>query len=49
MRSQITFECTICKERNYTGSRNKKSKQEKIELSKYCPRCRKHTKHKEIK
>ena len=33
-----TFYCDECKEENY-----------RLELNKYCPRCQKHTKHKEKK
>ena len=42
-RSIITLECTACKERNYSTTKNKKKTQDKLALSKYCPRCRKHT------
>jgi large subunit ribosomal protein L33 len=46
-RSIISLECTTCKERNYTTTKNKRKSQDKLELSKFCPRCRKHTDHKE--
>ncbi len=45
----ITLECTVCRERNYTTTKNKKKDTDRLELNKYCPRCRKHTPHKEIK
>ncbi|MFH1594419.1 MAG: 50S ribosomal protein L33 [Candidatus Omnitrophota bacterium] len=45
----ITFECTGCKNRNYTSFKNKKKHTARLELSKYCKFCRKHLKHKEIK
>ena len=48
-RSIIIFECTVCKERNYSTTKNKKKTQEKLNRSKYCPRCRKHQGHKETK
>ncbi len=48
-RSIITLECTVCKERNYSTTKNKKKTQEKLTLSKYCPRCHKHQGHKETK
>ncbi|MCE9672419.1 50S ribosomal protein L33 [Myxococcus stipitatus] len=48
-RSIISLECTVCKERNYTTTKNKKKSQDKLELSKFCSRCRKHTDHKEGK
>ncbi|MFA4842272.1 MAG: 50S ribosomal protein L33 [Candidatus Omnitrophota bacterium] len=49
MREIITLECTVCKNRNYTTTKNKKLQQEKLELNKYCKSCQKHTPHKEIK
>ncbi|MEA3223882.1 MAG: 50S ribosomal protein L33 [Thermodesulfobacteriota bacterium] len=49
MRDIITLACTQCKRRNYTTTRNKKKTQEKLELKKYCPSCRIHTLHKEIR
>ncbi|MCS7184540.1 MAG: 50S ribosomal protein L33 [bacterium] len=36
--------CEVCKSRNYYYSRGKK-KEKKVELMKYCPKCRKHVKH----
>jgi large subunit ribosomal protein L33 len=49
VREIINFECTVCKHRNYTGTKNKKQHQEKLELKRYCKFCHKHTPHKEIK
>lgn len=46
---QIILQCTECKEKNYTTTKNKKKHPEKLEANKYCPRCRKHTPHREIK
>ena len=48
-RSIISLECTVCKERNYYKTKNKRKSQDKLELSKFCPRDRKHTVHKEGK
>ncbi|MGQ9494522.1 MAG: 50S ribosomal protein L33 [Anaerolineae bacterium] len=45
----ITLACTECKERNYTSSKNRKNDPGRIELKKYCPRCKKHTVHREAK
>ncbi len=47
MRETVTFECTVCKDRTYGTTKNKKRQKTKIELNKYCPKCRKHTGHKE--
>ncbi|MCM8771155.1 MAG: 50S ribosomal protein L33 [Candidatus Omnitrophica bacterium] len=49
MREIITLECTICKNRNYNTTKNKKKHTDKLEIKKYCKFCRKHTLHKEIK
>ncbi len=48
-REIITLQCTECKNRNYTNTKNKKTSTERLELKKYCPHCRKHQPHKEIK
>ena len=45
----VTMECTKCKNRNYTTTRNKKVHTDKYRLKKYCPFCRLHTEHKESK
>ncbi len=45
----VTFECRDCKERNYSKTKNKRTTPDKLEFSKYCPRCRKHSLHKETK
>jgi large subunit ribosomal protein L33 len=49
MRDIVILQCTECKRRNYTTTRNKKQQQEKIQQKKYCKFCRKHTLHKETK
>ena len=38
-----------CKQRNYNTVKNKKNTSDRLERSKYCPFCRKHTKHVETK
>ena len=48
-RDIVILQCTVCKRRNYTTTRNKKRNQTKVELKKYCPFDRKHTLHKETK
>jgi len=45
----ITFECTQCKNRNYSSTKNKKKNPDKLERKKFCKFCKKHTVHKEIK
>jgi len=49
MREQIILECTVCKQRNYLSTRDKRKTPEKIEVKKYCKFDRKHTMHKETK
>ena len=39
--------CKVCKSQNYLTNRNKLNTPEKLVLNKYCPKCRKHTEHKE--
>ncbi|MEA3442886.1 MAG: 50S ribosomal protein L33 [Chloroflexota bacterium] len=45
----IQLACSQCKERTYTTTKNRKSDAQRIELKKYCPRCRVHTLHRETK
>ncbi len=49
MRDIITLACTECKRRNYTTTKNKKTKPERLEFKKYCRFCQKHTPHRETK
>jgi large subunit ribosomal protein L33 len=49
VRMTITLACTVCKERNYTSQKNRRNDPNRLEFNKYCPRCRKHTQHKEQK
>ena len=49
MREIITLQCTVCKDRNYSTTKNKKATTERLEFSKFCRKCRKHTAHKEAK
>ncbi len=49
MRTNITLVCTECKERNYDTQKNKKNNPDRMEISKFCPRCNKRTLHKEGK
>lgn len=48
-RINTQYACTECKRINYTSSKNKKNDPERMEMDKYCPFCKKHTKHKETK
>jgi large subunit ribosomal protein L33 len=51
-RNIVLLQCTECKNRNYSRAKKKKAGgagPKKLETRKYCPTCRTHTKHKEIK
>ena len=48
-RQNKTFVCTVCGKEGYRMSKNVKNTTERMELSKYCSNCRKHTTHKEKK
>ncbi|MEE9520410.1 MAG: 50S ribosomal protein L33 [Dehalococcoidia bacterium] len=45
----VYLACTECKERTYTTTKNRRNDPHRIELRKYCPRCRSHKLHKEVK
>ena len=49
VRPVITLACGDCKERNYTTEKNRRNDPNRIEIKKFCSRCRKHTVHKETK
>jgi len=49
MRVNIEMECSECKRRNYSTSKNKKNTTERLEVKKYCPFCKKSLNHKEVK
>jgi large subunit ribosomal protein L33 len=48
-RLTITLACTECKERTYATEKNRKNTQGRLEIMKYCPRCRKHQQHRETR
>jgi large subunit ribosomal protein L33 len=45
----IKFECTECKNLNYHSTKNKKTLKSRLELKKFCKKCKKHVLHKETK
>ncbi len=49
MREIITFQCTECKRKNYSKTKNKKTTTERLELKKFCAFCRKPSGTREIK
>ena len=49
MREIVTVACLDSKERNYSTTKNRRNTPDRLELKKYCNRCRKQTAHKEVK
>ena len=47
--NMIKLECTECKHINYFTRKNKKLLKDRLEISKFCKFCKKHTLHKETK
>ena len=45
----ITLACTVCRERNYTTSKNRRNDPQRLERRKFCPRCRRHQVHREVR
>ncbi len=48
-RPVIALACTVCKERTYSTRKNKKNDPGRLELNKFCPRCRQHRLHRETR
>jgi large subunit ribosomal protein L33 len=48
-RTIIHLACTECRERTYTTSKNRRNDPERLELRKFCPRCRQHRPHRETR
>ncbi|MBN2543474.1 50S ribosomal protein L33 [bacterium] len=49
MRVNVILECTDCKSRNYITMKNKRNQPKRVEYKKFCPKCKKHTLHKETR
>ena len=47
-KTKVILICEECLSRNYVTTKNKQSS-ERLELKKFCPKCNKHTLHKETK
>jgi len=45
----ITLGCTDCRERTYSTDKNRRNDPDRLELKKFCPRCRAHTLHREVR
>jgi len=46
-REIVALLCSECKNQNYVTHRNKVNMEQKLEIKKYCKKCKKHTLHKE--
>ena len=44
-REIVTLQCGDCKDRNYSTTKNKKTTTGRLEFSKFCRKCRKHSGH----
>jgi large subunit ribosomal protein L33 len=49
VRPKITLACQECKHRNYITRKNRRNDPDRLDLSKYCPNCRKHQPHRETR
>ena len=49
IRPKITMACVECKERNYITRKNRRNDPDRVQLKKFCPRCGKHTAHRETR
>jgi large subunit ribosomal protein L33 len=49
MRAKIILVCTLCLSRNYQTTKQKFGVSDRFEVNKFCPKCAKHTLHKESK
>ena len=48
-REHSPLACTQCRSRTYHSTKNKRNDSDRIELRKYCPRCRLHQAHRETR
>ncbi|MBN2695113.1 50S ribosomal protein L33 [bacterium] len=48
-RENIALQCTACKLKNYTTTKNKRTMPKKFEITKHCSNCNAHTLHRETK
>jgi large subunit ribosomal protein L33 len=49
VRPKITMACEECKDRNYITKKNRRNDPDRLEMQKFCPKCNKHTLHKETR
>ncbi len=49
VRQLINLACTECRERTYHTEKNRRNDPTRLELNKFCPRCRTHQIHREVR
>ncbi|HCX72139.1 MAG TPA: 50S ribosomal protein L33 [Candidatus Cloacimonas sp.] len=49
MREIIVLACEECKSRNYTTTKNRRTHPKRVAYKKFCPKCKKHTNHKQTR
>ncbi len=49
VRPKITMACVDCKNRNYITKKNRRNDPDRLEMKKFCPKCGKHTLHRETR
>ena len=49
VRTIISLACSECRERTYSTTKNKINDPNRLELRKFCPRCRGYFVHKEVR
>ncbi|MFQ5879207.1 MAG: 50S ribosomal protein L33 [Dehalococcoidia bacterium] len=45
----IHLACSECRSRNYTTTKNRRNDPDRLELTRYCSRCRGHRPHREAR
>jgi len=45
----IHLACTDCRSRNYTTTKNRRNDPDRLEFRRFCPRCRGHRLHREVR
>ena len=49
VRTIVDMNCTECKAYTYNTEKNRRNTPDRVELKKFCPRCRVHTLHREVR
>ena len=49
VRPKIIMACVDCKDRNYITKKNRRNNPDRLAMNKFCPKCGKHTEHRETR